>query len=75
MSTVAAYSGMVTDRYTLDDLRFEDMLIEFVGKRVKVTIEDVPEVRGDYSPFSRHMVGVPGLCACGLTMGHHRPVL
>jgi hypothetical protein len=42
--TKAAYSGQVIEVdgcYTLDDLRFEDMLVEFLGLRVKITIEEL----------------------------------
>ena len=41
MTTRAAYSGMVTEKFMLDDLRIEDMLAEFIGKRVKITIEEL----------------------------------
>lgn len=58
MTTNAAYSGRVTEIdgcYTLDDLRFEDMLVEFLGLRVKITIEELSEDRlGGYTDVGNH---------------------
>jgi len=58
MTTKAAYSGKIIEAdgyYTLDDLRFEDMLVEFLGMRVKITIEEISENQlGSYTDAGNH---------------------